>query len=286
MSLGSKPTNNHRTKRNAQTFQSQPLPLSDLFSSSSAADDLPSIRSTAERFASSSLHPSTTNAVFQQQNLMNMDFSSTGKVLTQEETERARKLNGYCPNCGKQTHSGYGVTLTKRKITNLKLGVWKGICIGCNPQSIPRDVMMEHENSKRSDMLLQAKKWNGGSDDTAGSDGSSVPTPKFSKVAAQAFADARKKVHLKRTTRNKVVESWDSLKDDLQGLGTDFFIQMFKDYPHLRELFPFGPDIVTEADMRASKMLQHHALMAMEMLGRAAVRFFCFRLIVVCAERG
>ena len=130
---------------------------------------------------------------------------------------------------------------------------------------------MEHENSKRSAMLLQAKRWNGGSDDTANSSDSSIPTPKFSKVAAQAFADARKKVHLKRTTRNKVMESWDLLKDDLQGLGMDFFIQMFKDYPHLRELFPFGPDIVTEADMRRSKMLQHHALLAMDMLGRATM---------------
>jgi hypothetical protein len=113
---------------------------------------------------------------------------------------------------------------------------------------------------------------------------SAVPTPKFSKVAAQAFADARKKVHLKRSTRNKVVECWDLLKDDLQGLGMDFFIQIFREYPHLKELFPFGPSCVTEADMRASKMLQHHALMAMQMLGNAAVSIVC-RLMARVNER-
>lgn len=199
---------------------------------------------------------------------MNHEFSSTGKVLTKEDIEKARKNNQYCSQCGKQTHHGVG--LTKWKITNLKLGVWKGICLTCTPDKVPMDVSLEHQMSKRSAMLLQSKQ--SASDSSNGSnDTSSVPRGKFSEVAAQAFRDARRKVHLKRSTRNKVKESWDLLKDDLPGLGMDFFIQMFKDFPHLRALFPFGDDTSTVADMRAHPLLKNHAHMAMQMLGNAVM---------------
>jgi len=195
---------------------------------------------------------------------MNHEFSSTGKVLTREEKEKARKFNGYCPSCGKQTHVGNGFSLKKRKLTNPKTGVWQGICINCFAGQVPREVLQAHEESKRSEMLLQFKAH-------GGSDGSkNINQPKFSQVAAEAFAQARKKVHLKKSTRNKVKESWALLEGDLQGLGVDFFVQMFIDYPHLQSLFPFGED-KTEAEMRSNRLLQHHARLAMQMLGHAAM---------------
>ncbi|KAL3921659.1 MAG: hypothetical protein SGILL_002633 [Bacillariaceae sp.] len=201
-------------------------------------------------------------------NRMKHEFSSTGKVMTQEDIEKARKYNQYCPSCGKLTHQG--IALTKRKITNLQLGVWKGICIKCNSEKIPREVLLEHQQSKRSAMMLATKESNSDSSGESTATGS-VPRGDFSEVAAKAFREAQRKVHLKRTTRNKVKESWDLLKNDLEGLGLDFFVQIFKEFPNLKALFPFGDNCKTEMEMRSNPLLKQHAVLAMQMLGQAVM---------------
>jgi len=228
------------------------------------------------------------------------DFSTTGKVLTAEEKAKAAKSRGICPSCGVQTHALVGPMKHRKRISNVR--VHNGVCIRCNPELIPADVYQQYSDLKKFASLhgiygdsaydLANSSSNGyGGDNGNGNNGSKnrknfsrrmamnrtdastkLNVPSSSKLAVEAFLEARKKVHLPVSARRQVMESWDLVKDDVAGLGMDFFIRIFDRYPHLKALFPLGddPKYLSNDELRGNPALRVHATAAMSMLGNAA----------------
>uniref|UniRef100_A0A7S2VCN9 Globin domain-containing protein n=1 Tax=Entomoneis paludosa TaxID=265537 RepID=A0A7S2VCN9_9STRA len=92
------------------------------------------------------------------------------------------------------------------------------------------------------------------------------------KAAAAAVAESDdaspiSKVHLPTSMRQRVLESWHLVENDLDALGMDFFLTIFKKHPALKDLFQFG-GLATE-DLHKSKILQAHASGVMKTVGVA-----------------
>ena len=68
-------------------------------------------------------------------------FGKTGTALTQEERAAIAKRKGLCVQCGQKTHA---ISVFKKApLTNDN--VHKGICIKCQPTSVPPKVLQEYE---------------------------------------------------------------------------------------------------------------------------------------------
>jgi hemoglobin-like flavoprotein len=195
------------------------------------------------------------------------DFSATGKVLTAQEKLSKAIMKGYCVRCGTKTHTGHPI---RRKQISSEL-VWQGVCIKCNPDKVPKQALMVHQEMQ-----------NGGSSSSRhginNNNNNNTLITETQRLAAKAFMEARRKVHLPTSARQKVMESWHLVKDDLRPLGMDFFISVFQKHPHLKALFQFfshhqqdddNSASTSVEDMRNSKLLQTHAYVVMKMLGRA-----------------
>lgn len=80
-------------------------------------------------------------------------------------------------------------------------------------------------------------------------------------------AEAQRKVHLPTSIRIRVLESWELVEQDLDQLGMDFFLTIFRKHPQMKDLFRFG-GTKTE-DLPKNAMLQAHANGVMKTVGVA-----------------
>jgi len=69
-------------------------------------------------------------------------FAKNGTALTQEERAAIAKRKGLCVQCGVKTHV---ISVFKRAPVNSD-DVYKGICIKCNPTSVPMKVYQDYEH--------------------------------------------------------------------------------------------------------------------------------------------
>jgi len=70
-------------------------------------------------------------------------FNQNGTALTREERAAIAKRKGTCVNCGVKTHIAF--VFTKRLTTVTNDNVCKGVCIKCNPTSVPSKILQECE---------------------------------------------------------------------------------------------------------------------------------------------